>query len=135
MSTFLDISQGVATGRTGKIMSGGQIVDAVSSGIPIITKIINSSETTLSFANWGDIGYRLLLNQNTTISLSGGNTGELQKMTLVIQQPMDGGCEVTLPDNLNFNQSVFIDSRIGSVSILEILFDGSQNYYGRIIYG
>lgn len=135
MSTFLDISQGVAKGRTGKIMSGGQIVDAVSNGTPIITNIVNSSETTLSFANWGDIAYRLLLNQNTTISLSGGNTGELQKMTLVIQQPMNGGCEVTLPDTINFDKAVFIDSRIGSVSILEIIWDGAQNYYGRIIYG
>lgn len=135
MSTFLDISQGVATGRTGKVMSGGQIVDAVSCGVPITTQIINSPSTTLSFANWGDIGYRLLLNQNTTLSLSGGNKGQLQKMTLIIQQPMNGGCEVILPDNLNFNQPVFIDSRIGSVSILEILFDGIQNYYGRIIYG
>lgn len=135
MSTFLDISQGVAKGRTGKIMSGGQIVDAVSNGIPIITNIVNSSETTLSFANWGDIAYRLLLNQNTTISVSGGNTSELQKMTIIIQQPMDGGCEVTLPQNINFDKTVFIDSRIGSVSILEIIWDGSQNYYGRIIYG
>lgn len=135
MSTILDISQGVAKGRTGKVMSGGQIVDAVSNGTPIITNIVKDSETTLSFANWGDIGYRLLLNQNTTLSLSGGNKGELQKMTLIIQQPMNGGCEVTLPDSIKFDKPVFIDSRIGSVCILEILFDGSQTYYGRLIYG
>ncbi|MBS1017260.1 hypothetical protein [Acetobacter persici] len=135
MSTFLDITQGVATGRTGKIMSGGQMVDACSSGVPITTIINPGSSYSLRFPNWGDIGYRILPNANFSIELSGGNTGELQKITIIIQQPITGNCEAVWPENIQWDEKPFVDSRIGYVSIFEIIWDGLGNYYGRMIYG
>lgn len=135
MSTFLDFTQGVSTGRTGKIMSGGQMVDAVTCGVPITTLVNPGNTQTLSFPQWGDIAYRILPTGNCSLSIQNGNTGELQKMTIIVQQPYDGNCEITLPDTINWSNKPFIDSRIGSVSILEIIWDGAQNFYGRLIYG
>lgn len=135
MGNTFDFTSGVAQGRTGRNMSGGQMVDACSSGVPISTIVNPGASYTLKFAEWGDIGYRLVPEKNCSLSLSGGNMNELQKITLIIQQPPTGNCEITLPSNINWTNKPFIDSQIGSVSILEIMFDGGMNYYGRLIYG
>lgn len=136
MPTLLDFTAGVATGAGGNTLSGGQIVDAVTSGVPMVTKINPDLDVALSFARCGDIGYRLLLSQNCTLSLTGGNLGELQKMHSFMQQPFAGNCEVQWPENVFWaDDAPFVDSRIGSVCCCEIIWDGASRYYGRKIFG
>ena len=136
MVTVLDFSVGVATGAGGNTLSGGQIVDAVTSGTPILTKLNPGASCSLSFANRGNIGYRILPNQNCTLSVIGGNVGELQIMNIIIQQPYNGNCEITWPDNVIWpNGTAFVDSRIGSICCIEIMWDGASRYYGRAIFG
>lgn len=136
MPTLLDFSAGVATGAGGNTLSGGQIVDAVTSGIPMLTKANPGASCDLPFANRGNIGYRILPDQNCALSVSGGNVSELQIMRVLIQQPYGGNCEITWPDNVIWPEgAAFVDSRIGAVCCVEIMWDGASRYYGRLIFG
>ncbi|ARW10042.1 hypothetical protein [Acetobacter ascendens] len=136
MPTLLDFSAGVATGAGGNTLSGAQVVDAVTSGIPMLTLPNSGSACNLVFATCGHIGYRILPNQNCTLNISGGNTGELQMMHVVIQQPYGGNCEITWSDNVVWPEGgAFVDSRIGAVCRVEIMWDGASRYYGRQIFG
>ena len=51
MPTLLDFSAGVATGAGGNTLSGGQIVDAVTSGIPMLTKANPGASCDLLWTN------------------------------------------------------------------------------------
>lgn len=135
MSTF-DMTQGLAKGSLGKAMTGGQMVDRLSAGTGIETRIVNGSPISLTFPETGDIGYRLLLQNAGSISLDPGNSGQLQRMTLILQQPYDGNSEVEFETAIYWqDKQPFIDTRAGSVTIIEILSDGSGSFYGRLMYG
>lgn len=136
MPTLLDFSAGVATGAGGNTLSGGQIVDVVTSGTPILTQANPGSACNLVFANHGNIGYRILPDQNCNLSIGGGNVGELQTLRVIIQQPYGGNCEITWTDNVIWESGApFVDSRIGAVCCVEIMWDGASRYYGRLIFG
>lgn len=136
MSTLLDFSTGMAKGAGGNTLSGSQIVDSITSGTPILTHLNVGAAFELNFANYGDIGHRLLLNEDCSLSLKGGNTGELQTLYLFIQQPYEGNCEITWPSNIIWAKApVFVDSRIGSVCCVKIVWDGATTYYGGLIFG
>ncbi|KDE20641.1 hypothetical protein AZ09_04125 [Acetobacter aceti 1023] len=132
----LDFSNWVATGAGGKILSGGQLVDAATSGVPIITKVVPGPTCELKFAERGNIGYRIVPDQYCALSLSGGNLGELQIMRIVIQQPFGGNCEIKWPSNVTWPKgAAFVDSRIGAICCVEIMWDGASRYYGTSIFG
>ncbi|KDE20830.1 hypothetical protein AZ09_05190 [Acetobacter aceti 1023] len=136
MSTLLDFSAGVATGAGGNTLSGGQIVDAVTNGTPMLTKTNPGAACALPFATRGNIGYRVLLNQNCSLSFTGGNRGELQTMRVILQQPQGGNCEIAWPDNVIWADSApFVDSQNGAVCCVEIMWDGLSRYYGSLIFG
>lgn len=136
MSTLLDFSAGVATGAGGNTLSGGQIVDAVTSGTPILTKLNPGASCNLAFASYGNIRYRILPDQDCALSVSGGNVGELQTMRVFTQQPYGGNCEITWPDKVIWPEgAAFVDSRIGAICCVEIMWDGASRYYGRLIFG
>ncbi len=134
--TRFDITQGLATGSLGQSMTGSQMVDRLSSGVSMETRIVDDASIELMFPKTGDIGYRLLVKRDCGLSLKKGRQGQLQRMTLVIQQPYGGNCEVEFATSINWQDGQpFIDTRIGSVIIVEILFDGINTFYGRLIYG
>lgn len=136
MSTLLDFSAGVAVGARTKTLSGGQLVDAAISGTPILIKVNPGATCSLSFAEYGDVGIRILPDQDCVLSLSGGNIAELQIMRVLIQQPYDGNCQVTWPSNVIWPDGApFVDSRMGAVCCVEIMWDGASLYYGRRIFG
>ncbi|WP_215755043.1 hypothetical protein [Acetobacter sp. P5B1] len=136
MSTLLDFSAGVAVGGRGDTLSGGQMVDAIISGAPM-TAIINPGATcSLSYAACGDNGYRIMPDADCTLALSGGQSGQIQIMRILIIQPPSGNCVVTWPTNVIWpNGAPFVDSRAGAVMCAEIMFDGDGRYYGRRIFG
>ncbi|MBI0180221.1 hypothetical protein [Commensalibacter sp. W8163] len=135
MSRF-DMTQGLAKGSLGQEMTGGQIVDRLSAGIPVENRIVNDPAITLMFPKAGEISYRLLFRKACSISLGQGQKGQLQRMTVILQQPCEGDCEVEFDASVRWHgRQPFIDTRAGSVTIVEFMSDGIGNYYGRLIYG
>lgn len=135
MSRF-DMTQGLAKGSLGQEMTGGQIVDRLSAGIPIENRIVNDPAITLMFPKAGEINYRLLLQKACGISLGQGQKGQLQRMTIILQQPYEGNCEVEFDASIKWqNRQPFIDTRAGSVTVVELLSDGTSQFYGKLIYG
>ncbi|MBS1016905.1 hypothetical protein [Acetobacter persici] len=136
MSTLLDFSAGVATGAGGNTLSGGQLVDAVTSGVQMLTAAFPGPKLALTFPEYGDGAVRVLPDRSCTLSLSGGAVGQLQLMRVLIQQPYGGNCDITWPDNVTWpDAATFVDSRIGAVCCVEIMWDGKSQYYGRRIFG
>lgn len=130
------MTQGLAKGSLGQEMTGGQIVDRLSAGIPVENRIVNDPAITLMFPKAGDISYRLLLQKACRISFGQGQKGQLQRMTIILQQTYEGNCEVEFDAYVRWqNRQPFIDTRAGSVTIVEFMYDGIGNYYGRLIYG
>lgn len=130
-NTF-DFSSGVATGASGKVLSGGQIVDAVNSGIPSVSILCLSDTQTIEFIR-GEISYRIVPSQDLTLSITGGEIGQYQVIHIIIQQPPISGFQVSLPDNIIWTgEKPFIDSRGGSFTLFDIVtFDGGNSIYGR----
>lgn len=136
MSTLLDFSAAVATGGRGNTLSGGQVVDAITSGAPMTSVGLPGATCALSYAASGDNGYRIMLDTTCSLSLSGGQQGQIQIMRVLIIQPPSGNCLVTWPTNVIWpNGAPFVDSRAGAVMCAEIMFDGDGRYYGRRIFG
>jgi len=130
------MTQGLAKGSLGQEMTGGQIVDRLSAGIPIENRIVNDPAITLMFPKAGEISYRLLLQKACGISLGQGQKGQLQRMTIILQQPYEGNCEVEFDASIKWqNRQPFIDTRAGSVTVVELLSDGTSQFYGKLIYG
>ena len=130
------MTQGLAKGSLGQEMTGGQIVDRLSAGILVENRIVNDPAITLMFPKAGDISYRLLLQKACGISLGQGQKGQLQRMTIILQQPYEGNCEVEFDASVKWqNRQPFIDTRAGSVTIVELMYDGTSQFYGRLIYG
>ena len=135
MST-IDMTEGLAKGSLGSEITGGQIADRLDNIVIIENRIINDSSFLLGFPKSGDIAYRLLVNKSCNLSIEPGRQGLLQRMTIILQQSSDGNCDVDFGTSVNWQgRQPFIDTRAGSVTIVEILFDGMDNYYGRLIYG
>lgn len=136
MPSLLDFSAVVATGGRGNTLSGGQIVDAITSGAPM-TPIINpGAACALSYAAAGDSGYRIMPDMACSLTLSDGQKGQIQVMRLLIIQPPSGNCLITWPSNVIWpDGNPFVDSRSGAVMCVEIMFDGDGRHYGRRIFG
>lgn len=136
MTTFLDISTGRAMDALGNTMSGAQLVASVQAGTPATSVPLPGSAYPLIFPKWGDVFYRIMPRENCQLSLSGGAPGKMQKMRVMVQQPPNGGCEITWPENVIWPDGVaFVDSRIGSAVCVEFMFDGSSRYYGVKVFG
>lgn len=136
MSILLDFSAGIASGGRGNTLSGGQIVDAITSGAPMTTIVNPGAAYVLSYAAAGDNGYRIMPDMACSLTLSDGQKGQIQIMRVLIIQPPDGNCVVTWPSNIIWPDGTpFVDSRSGAVMCAEIMFDGDDRYYGRRIFG
>lgn len=124
-------------GNMGQKMEAGQLVDACTSSTPLTTLIVNDAAVSLSFLNFDDGAYRLLFPSNGSclVSVQGGQSNAMQKLTVFLQQNYEGNCDITFDSQIRWSgKPPFIDSTAGSVTIVEILHDGSGNYYGRVIY-
>lgn len=135
MTTLLDFSAGIATGGRGDTLSGAQLVDATVSGVPVVTHVSPDATCVLAFAAYGSIAHRVLPMQDISLSLSGGAKGQLQEMTVFIQQPAEGGFRVALPPDVIWSAGApFIDSRSGAVTFFRLWsLDGGVSVYGRIL--
>ena len=114
-----------------------KLQDAVNSGNPVVPVINPGSNYTASFPSFGDLSYRILLNENLNLDVTGGVPNQLQTITFIIQQPVSGNCEITLDSAIQWiNKAPFIDSRIGEFTFFRIFtFDGGKTYWGSLING
>lgn len=64
-------------------------------GVPVKTHLAVSGKYPLQQPIFGDIVYHLLLAGDATLKVELGKATERQSMTIVIQQPLHGECEVT----------------------------------------
>ncbi|GBQ75305.1 hypothetical protein AA14337_0190 [Acetobacter malorum DSM 14337] len=136
MSTLLDFSAAVATGGRGNTLSGGQIVDVITGGTPLTTIVNPGANCALSYVTCGDNGYRIMPDTDCSLTLTGGQPGQIQIMRILIIQSPAGNSVVTWPSNVIWPDGVpFVDSRSGAVMCAEIMFDGDNHYYGRRIFG
>lgn len=135
MPTLLDFTAGVAIGAGGNTLSGGQIVDAVSSGPPVVVHVNPDTSLALSFSERGRIAHRVLPVQDTEISIIGGVSGLFQEMLVMVQQSAMGNNMVTLPANIVWQRNPpFIDTRSGAVTFFRFwTLDGGNTIYGKSI--
>ncbi|KXV68657.1 hypothetical protein AD951_09970 [Acetobacter malorum] len=133
MSTLLDFSAGVAIGARGNVLSGGQIVDAITNGAPVVTHVNPDTSCSLSFAAFGKVAHRLMPEQAIALSLTGGIDGQLQEMLVMVQQTATGNASVTLPESVIWHGQVpFIDTRAGAITFFLLWsLDGGNTVYGR----
>jgi hypothetical protein len=89
----------------------------------------------LSFAASGDNAYDITVSQPLTLTLSGGATGQAQRLTLVLRESSSAGKPVTLPDNVvwvggRLSGSGHVITRDAVVTFLTV--DGGKSYFGWI---
>jgi hypothetical protein len=94
-----------------------------------------SSTENLSFAASGDNAYDITVSQPLTLTLSGGATGQAQRLTLVLRESSSAGKPVTLPDNVvwvggRLSGSGHVITRDAVVTFLTV--DGGKSYFGWI---
>lgn len=118
-------------GSDGKTLYSSQIVDRLTSGCPVIP-LHNRSDLSLDFAQVGNIAYLLSVTEDCHLSLSNRVKGQLQLLTLIIHINSHNTM-FYLPKNILWdkNKAPFVGSVIGFYSIIEFMFDGYSNIYGR----
>lgn len=111
----------------GKVIFPSQVADLLYSGCSSIPKTVNG-DTTLDFAETKNIAYILQVNSSSNITINKGVQGQLQKMTLIVNNLSDGNV-VTLSSEVTIKGAIpFIKSSKG-FSLVEIIFDGYSTIY------
>ncbi|EUK18812.1 hypothetical protein [Commensalibacter papalotli (ex Servin-Garciduenas et al. 2014)] len=117
-------------GSKGEILYGYQIVDRLNSGCPSLPMNINGN-TELNFANVGDISYICSITGQSKITIKPGKKGQLQRMTLLIVNNANNSV-VTFSENvITGKDNLYIQSTIGSFSVVEFIYDGYLKIFGR----
>lgn len=104
-------------------------------GVPVKTHLAVSGKYRLQQPIFGDIVYRLLLATDATLIVASGKAAERQSMTLVIQQPLNGGCEVTWPSGVKWQEghAPFVDSRPAAITVATFTrIDDTDLLFGRV---
>lgn len=104
-------------------------------GVPVKTHLAVSGVYSLQQPIFGDIVYRLLLAGDASIDIDAGKAAERQSMTIVIQQPLDGGCEVAWPSGVKWQEgrAPFVDSRPAAITVATFTrIDDSDLLFGRV---
>lgn len=97
--------------------------------------ITEDSNLKLSFLEEDDISYRLLIKHNCKISFEGLQKNKLQRMTIILQQYSDGNHDIEFDSIIKWkDKQPFVDTRGSYITIVEIMFDGTSQFYGRLIY-
>jgi len=93
-------------------------------------------DIVLDYPDQGDIAYHVQVRSKCVISLANQQTSQMQRMTIMLQQSGDGNCEVEFGTPIHWqDRQPFIDTRASMMTIVEIMFDGTSQFYGRLIYG
>lgn len=127
-------TNGVATAISlgaGLQLSNG-IITSSAVGIPVLAITASGATQALSFPPSGSRAYDITLNANCTISISGGASGELQTVNLIVRGGA-GGFSVTLPTNVKWKggSAPGLDTTAGSINLIHIqTSDAGTTYAG-----
>jgi hypothetical protein len=111
-------------------------VDAANGIVPV-TEESSPATLALAFPASGSNCYDVHLGQNLTLTLSGGTTGQYQKLTLILRQPSGGNIAVTLPTGANVLYAGNVPPTVGmgGSAVTVITFgtaDGGTTYFGGL---
>lgn len=82
----------------------------------------------------GNITYDITPNMPLTLSLTGGTAGILQRLTLIIHQPAEGGIAISLPSaHYKDGAKPDVSLEAGATTIISYITDnGGKTIYGGI---
>ncbi len=119
---------------TGLTLSGGTLsASSGSSGIVPAASSNSGANPALAFPASGSSAFDITLTANATFTLSGGATGQLQTITLVIRGGA-GGFTATLPSNIKWPGGSIpaVDTSSGSYNEFYLrTIDGGTTYSGN----
>lgn len=116
----------------GLILSNGTLTSSAI-GVPVLAVSASGTSQALSFPLAGSRAYDITLTANCTFSISGGTTGELQTVSLIIRGG-SGGFAVVLPANVKWKggNAPAIDTSSGSINLVRLqTSDGGTTYAGN----
>ncbi|NHN83924.1 hypothetical protein GOB93_04610 [Acetobacter musti] len=103
-----------------------------SSGVPLNVVTKPGARLTLAFAATGDITWDVTPDTALTLTLAGGTTGVLQRLTLILRQPASGGFTVTLPPaKYQGGVTPVVSTIAGQTTVITFMTDDA----GTTIYG
>ncbi|OUI77781.1 hypothetical protein HK18_01170 [Commensalibacter intestini] len=123
-------------GGTGSSMYLSQIVDSITGQSDLIPKIVTEDTLNIQFPDYGDKVYLLQFNQDCNITIKNVPRLQFQKLTLILQQPINGNCYPTFVNEIEWKdgKKPFVSIEAGKETILEII--GFNNKLkGKKIYG
>lgn len=134
MNDTFDFSTSIAKSTDGNIVYGRQIVDIITCGIPVYNIIGTDKNISLTFDK-KECAYRILPENDISISFSGGIDSNYQKMmVMIIQKPISGFTVDFSTPVMWINKPPFIDSTGGAVTFFEIwTMDGGKQIYGKAL--
>lgn len=91
------LSSSAAVGPQGPAGAAGPVAT-----VPVTVNPSASGNLILATAGAGSLAYDLTLTGSTTLTLSGGVSGQLQAITVYLRQDATGGRAVTLPNNVRW---------------------------------
>lgn len=102
--------------------------------VPVTLVTTPSPTYALKFATAGDAAYDITPNAALTLTLDGGTPGVLQKVTLLLRQPLSGGYAIILPSaRYPSGEAPTVSTVAGQVTILTFLTsDGGTTIYGGV---
>ena len=109
------------------------ILSASAAAVPVTTVAASGSSQALTPPSSGSRAYDVTLTANCSFSISGGNAGELQTVTLIIRGG-SGGFSVVLPNNVKWKggSAPAVDTSAGSLYVIRIqTSDGGTTYAGN----
>ncbi|NHN91287.1 hypothetical protein [Acetobacter sicerae] len=122
------------TGFTFQSGSGSSSGTTGNTTAPV--KIITNPGSLLqiTFPEQGDMTYDITPNMPLTLSLAGGTTGILQRLTVILHQPGEGGIAVSLPSaHYKDGAKPDVSLEAGATTIISyITDDGGKTIYGGL---
>ena len=106
---------------------------SIQSVVPVTTITTSGPSQALAFSLSGSRAYDVTLTANCSFTVSGGSTGELQTLTLVVRGGA-GGFLVNLPGNVRWKggSPPSVDTSAGAVYVVRIqTSDGGVTYAGN----
>ncbi|MGI4798252.1 MAG: hypothetical protein ACRYF2_04885 [Janthinobacterium lividum] len=101
--------------------------------VPVLVSPTSGSTQALQFPSTGNRAYDVTLTANCSFSISGGTSGELQTVTLIIRGG-SGGFSVSLPANVKWKGGITptVDTSAGSINLIRLqTSDAGTTYAGN----
>ncbi|GBR07745.1 hypothetical protein [Acetobacter oeni] len=125
-----------AAGTTVSYLTQASLSGLSGSTTTVPSNVVTSpgAMLTLAFASSGDTTWDVTPNEALKLTLAGGTSGSLQRLTLILRQPASGGFTVTLPAvKYPGGQTPAVSTVAGHTTVITFMTDdGGTTIYGGI---